>query len=80
MDERKSNQSHILPGPIINGQEEKKNRRKKEYKILVLVWVLHYLTTFFFVTSTRFKTPAKPFCKNFLSLLGEIRLIDLPHH
>jgi hypothetical protein len=39
MDERKNDQSHILLGPIVNKQEEKKSKGKKEQKILLIVTI-----------------------------------------
>jgi len=65
MDERKSDQSHILLGPITNGREEKKGRREKEHKILVLVWVLHYLPTFIFRNLQSVQNTSKTFLQEF---------------
>jgi hypothetical protein len=53
-------------------QMDKKKRRAKEREN-VNFWCLAYVLPIgfcFSTTSTSFKTPTKPFCKNFLSLLG----------
>jgi hypothetical protein len=54
-----------------DGQEEKMKRGKRKCKIFGACLGCGLLVGFCFsTTSTSFKTPIKPLCKNFLSLLS----------
>jgi hypothetical protein len=65
VDERKRDRNHILPGPIVDRQEEKKSRGKKEHKILVLVWSMQYLPAFIFCNLHRVQNTIKSFLQEF---------------
>jgi len=52
-------------GPIADGQEEKKNKGKKDHEILVLVWAMQYLPTFIFHNFHRVQNTSKNFLQEF---------------